>query len=154
MDGNFSAKHMKMKANMDFNLTQGSGYFAAVPRYKEHLQIANDQQLKSTCHEHKVVNQVHATQKHLAATSIGAIAFARHGCFIPDTVVDFQKVESLSRKYIQVVKVLDIAEDSYKNLIANAKEAVIAKWISQAKDAQLKHIADVTAMDIFDVQLK
>ncbi|KAF9222185.1 hypothetical protein BS17DRAFT_796665 [Gyrodon lividus] len=80
MDGNFSAKHMKMKADMDFNFTQGSGYYTAVPRYKEHLQIADDCQLKSTCHEHKVVNQVHVIQKHLVATGIGAIAF-----------VDFQK---------------------------------------------------------------
>ncbi|KAF9218810.1 hypothetical protein BS17DRAFT_637605, partial [Gyrodon lividus] len=93
MDGNFSAEHMKMKADMDFDLTQGSGYFTTVPRYKEHLQIANDCQLKSTCHEHKAVNKVHATQKHLAATGIGAIACARHGCFLPDTVVDFQKGE-------------------------------------------------------------
>ncbi|KAF9223021.1 hypothetical protein BS17DRAFT_767396 [Gyrodon lividus] len=92
MDGNFSAEHMKMKANMDFNLTQSSGHFTAVPSYKEHLQIANDQQLKSTCHEHKAVNQVHVTQKHLVVTGISTIAYARHGFFVPDTIVDFQKV--------------------------------------------------------------
>ncbi|KAF9229443.1 hypothetical protein BS17DRAFT_688495, partial [Gyrodon lividus] len=93
MDENFSAEHMKMKADTDFNLTQGSGYCTTVPRYKEHLQIANDQQLKSTCHEHKVVNQVHVTQKHLVATGISNIACARHGCFVPNTIVDFHKRE-------------------------------------------------------------
>ncbi|KIJ05124.1 hypothetical protein PAXINDRAFT_21594 [Paxillus involutus ATCC 200175] len=91
MDGNFSAEHMKLKNDDDFDLTGGSGYFTASPRYQAHLQIADDKQPKSTCHEHKAVNQVHATQKHLAATGIGAIACARHGCFMPDTVVDFQK---------------------------------------------------------------
>ncbi|KAF9226056.1 hypothetical protein BS17DRAFT_765141 [Gyrodon lividus] len=105
MDGNFSAKHMKMKVDIDFDLIQGSGYFTTVPRHKKHLQIADD-------------------------------------------------VESISRKYIQVVKALDIAEDSYKNLTANAEEAVILKWISQAKDTQSRCITNVTAMDIFDVQLK
>ncbi|KAF8833598.1 hypothetical protein BDN67DRAFT_1017363 [Paxillus ammoniavirescens] len=70
MDGNFSAEHMKLKNN-----------------------IADDKQPKSTCHEHKAVNQVHATQKHLTATGIGAITCARHRCFVPDTVVDFQKGE-------------------------------------------------------------
>ncbi|KAF8834386.1 hypothetical protein BDN67DRAFT_1016560 [Paxillus ammoniavirescens] len=93
MDGNFSAEHMKLKNNNDFDLTGGSSYFTALPRYQAHLQIADNKQPKSTCHEHKAVNQVHATQKHLAATGIGAIACARHGCFVPDTVVDFQKGE-------------------------------------------------------------
>ncbi|KIJ10833.1 hypothetical protein PAXINDRAFT_16227 [Paxillus involutus ATCC 200175] len=93
MDGNFSAEHMKLKNDDDFDLTGGSGYFTASLRYQAHLQIADDKQPKSTCHEHKAVNQVHATQKHLTATGIGAIACARHGCFMPDTVVDFQKGE-------------------------------------------------------------
>ncbi|KIJ65331.1 hypothetical protein HYDPIDRAFT_28041 [Hydnomerulius pinastri MD-312] len=93
MDGNFSAEHMKLKNDDDFDLTGGSGYFTASPCYRAHLQIADDRQPKSTCHEHKAVNQVHATQKHLAATGIGAIGCARHGCFVPDTVVDFQKGE-------------------------------------------------------------
>ncbi|KIK71849.1 hypothetical protein PAXRUDRAFT_22738 [Paxillus rubicundulus Ve08.2h10] len=93
MDGNFSAEHMKLKNDDDFNLTGGSGYFTALLHYRAHLQIADDKQPKSTCHEHKAVNQVHATQKHLAATGIGAIACARHGHFMLDTVVDFQNGE-------------------------------------------------------------
>ncbi|KIJ16123.1 hypothetical protein PAXINDRAFT_11166 [Paxillus involutus ATCC 200175] len=90
MDGNFSTKHMKLKNDNDFNLTGGSSYFTASPHYQAHLQIANDKQPKSTCHEHKAV---HATQKHLMATRIRAIACARHGCFVLDNVVDFQKGE-------------------------------------------------------------
>ncbi|KIK81202.1 hypothetical protein PAXRUDRAFT_156663, partial [Paxillus rubicundulus Ve08.2h10] len=93
MDVNFSTKHVKLKNDDDFDLTGGSGYFTALPHYRAHLQIADNKQLKSTCHEHKAVNQVHATQKHLVSTGIGAIACARHRCFVLDTMVDFQKCE-------------------------------------------------------------
>jgi hypothetical protein len=44
MDGNFSAEHMKLKNDDDFDLTGGSGYFTASPRYQAHLQIADDKQ--------------------------------------------------------------------------------------------------------------
>jgi hypothetical protein len=48
---------------------------------------------KSTCSDHKAVNRVNTTQGHLQATGIGAVACARHGCFFPQSVVDFQKGE-------------------------------------------------------------
>ena len=50
---------------------------------------------QSTCSDHKAVNRVNTTQKHLQATGIGATACARHGCFFPQSVVDFQKGERL-----------------------------------------------------------
>ncbi|KAF8835735.1 hypothetical protein BDN67DRAFT_992354 [Paxillus ammoniavirescens] len=93
MDGNFSTEHMKLKNDNDFDLTGGSSYFTALPCYRAHLQITDNKQPKSTCHDHKAVNQVHGTQKHLAATGIRAITCARHRCFMLDTVVDFQKGE-------------------------------------------------------------
>ncbi|KIK76153.1 hypothetical protein PAXRUDRAFT_170749, partial [Paxillus rubicundulus Ve08.2h10] len=62
-------------------------------------------------------------------------------------------VEALSKKYIQAVKALVITEEGYKNLIANVEEPLLTKWISQAEDAESKCIADVTVMDIFDIQL-
>jgi len=39
------------------------------------------------------VNQTNSNRSNLEATSIGATACARHGCFIPTSVVDFQKGE-------------------------------------------------------------
>ena len=51
---------------------------------------------KSTCSDHKAVNRVNTTQGHLQATWIGAVACARHGCFFPQSVVDFQKAEGLA----------------------------------------------------------
>ncbi|KIK75853.1 hypothetical protein PAXRUDRAFT_18623 [Paxillus rubicundulus Ve08.2h10] len=238
MDVNFSAEHTKLKNDNDFDLTGRSGYFTALSCYRAHLQISDDKQPKSTCHEHKAVNQVHATQKHLAATGIGAIACARHGCFVPDTVVDFQKGKqqvnmdyvlcqalgklegipraaviyditcqfsvpfgtrvlksdylkfsdsiqmiwgirlfhihghqdvclsryipdlipgigkSLSRKYIQAIQALEITEEGYRNLTENADQSLITQWIAQAEEAQTWHFTDITAMDIFDVQLQ
>ncbi|KIJ65745.1 hypothetical protein HYDPIDRAFT_87159, partial [Hydnomerulius pinastri MD-312] len=94
VDGNFSAELMKNKnTKNDVHLTADSGYFTGLTRYKEHLAVAVETQAKSTCHDHKAVNQVHSVQNHLAVTGIGAIACARHGCFVPDCVVDFQKGE-------------------------------------------------------------
>lgn len=42
---------------------------------------------------HKAINQANANRKNLQATGVGACACARHGCFLPHSVVDFQKGE-------------------------------------------------------------
>jgi hypothetical protein len=48
---------------------------------------------RSTCNDHKAVNQANADRSKLEATGIGACACSRHGCFFPTAVVDFQKGE-------------------------------------------------------------
>lgn len=48
---------------------------------------------RSTCHEHRAVNNQNQSHAHLDATGIGAIACARHGCFYPNSVVNFRKGE-------------------------------------------------------------
>ncbi|KIJ60696.1 hypothetical protein HYDPIDRAFT_98427, partial [Hydnomerulius pinastri MD-312] len=63
-------------------------------------------------------------------------------------------VQSLSRKYIQALQGLEVAKEGYRNLTANADQSLITQWIAQAEEAQTRHFADVTAMDIFDVQLQ
>ncbi|KAF8837355.1 hypothetical protein BDN67DRAFT_909380, partial [Paxillus ammoniavirescens] len=35
-----------------------------------------------------------------------------------------------------------------------ADQSLITRWITQAQEAQSQHFADVTAMDIFDIQLQ
>lgn len=47
----------------------------------------------NTRHNHQAVNGKNAKHNHLDSTRIGACACARHGCFIPHSVVDFQKGE-------------------------------------------------------------
>src|ERR1700743_1265848 len=48
---------------------------------------------KSTCHDHRAVNNVNKHSGPLESTGIGATACI-HGAFVPDSVVDFQKGEA------------------------------------------------------------
>ncbi|KAG1830059.1 hypothetical protein F4604DRAFT_1695666 [Suillus subluteus] len=70
------AQHMKMKIpEDDVSLADGKGY------------------MKSTCSNHRAVNATNIQRSNLRATGVGATACARHGCFVPHAVVDFQKGE-------------------------------------------------------------
>ena len=55
-------------------------------------RVRPDSVKKSTCSDHKAV-RVSSTHAHLSATGIGAVACAQHGCFHPQSVVDFQAGE-------------------------------------------------------------
>ncbi|KAG1841512.1 hypothetical protein F4604DRAFT_1690349 [Suillus subluteus] len=81
MDGNFKAKHM-FPANLidEVALTNGLGFMDIVQRLD--------------CNNHQAVNQANASRHKLEATGIGGCACARHGCFVPYSMVDFQKGES------------------------------------------------------------
>ena len=48
---------------------------------------------RSTCHDHRAVNNVNKHSGHLESTGIGATACI-HGAFVPNSVVDFQKGEA------------------------------------------------------------
>ena len=113
MDGNFSLEHMKMKQpGQDVFLNDGCGYLVESSPYKKHLQDSTEPaqvssspqcmvhlidhillRQRSTCANHKAVNQANANRRNLEATGVGACACARHGCFVPHSVVDFQKGE-------------------------------------------------------------
>ncbi|KAG2029711.1 hypothetical protein BDR03DRAFT_936796 [Suillus americanus] len=77
MDGNFKAEHMH-RVN---------------PSDESHLAIARDHVQRSDCNNHRAVNQANASQQRLEATGIGGCACAWHGCFVPHSMVDFQKGE-------------------------------------------------------------
>ncbi|KAG1859409.1 hypothetical protein C8R48DRAFT_673951 [Suillus tomentosus] len=71
VDGNFTTQHMKMKTpEDDVSLADGKGYMNLWKR------------------------------SNLRATGVGATACARHGCFVPHAVVDFQKGERFSLNFI------------------------------------------------------
>ncbi|KAH7919749.1 hypothetical protein BV22DRAFT_1022428, partial [Leucogyrophana mollusca] len=94
VDGNFSAQHMKMKRpEDDVSLTDGEGYMVAEGPYAVHMKASVESKEKSSCHNHRAVNAANCNRKNLRATGVGATACARHGCFVPGTVVDFQKGE-------------------------------------------------------------
>ncbi|KAF8430555.1 hypothetical protein L210DRAFT_3614647 [Boletus edulis BED1] len=94
MDGNFKAEHLHEKrSDNQVWLMDGQGFMVTRPEYKEYLQDTNHPLEKSACNNHRAVNQANASHGKLESTGIGATACARHGCFVPHTVVDFQKGE-------------------------------------------------------------
>lgn len=97
-DGNFKAENLEMKhPEDDVSLSDGKGFMVTSGPYKTHLASTPDppvsKSTRSTCHEHRAVNQVNTTRGNLVSTGIGATACGRHGCFFPHSVVDFQKGE-------------------------------------------------------------
>ncbi|KAI5989479.1 hypothetical protein EDD15DRAFT_2364372 [Pisolithus albus] len=94
MDGNFKAEHMHEKRPDDqVWLMDGRGFMVAHPPYQEYLQATPHITEKSACHNHRAISQANVSRGKLSATGIGATACARHGCFYPHSVVDFQKGE-------------------------------------------------------------
>ncbi|KAI6105115.1 hypothetical protein EV401DRAFT_1873905 [Pisolithus croceorrhizus] len=94
IDGNFTAQHMKMnKPEMDVSLSDGKGYMVSEIPYQSHLQQSVDNKERSTCSNHRAINAANINKSNLRSTGIGATACARHGCFVPHSVVDFQKGE-------------------------------------------------------------
>lgn len=110
-DGNFSAVHQDQpNAGTDAALTNGELFMTESTRYKAHLAIAKDTKQvcmlpyaekayliflcqTSNCNEHRAINHRFQTHKGKDVTGIGATACARHGCYCPGSVVDFQKGE-------------------------------------------------------------
>ncbi|KAG2109222.1 hypothetical protein DEU56DRAFT_750018 [Suillus clintonianus] len=94
MDGNFKAEHLHPANPTDeVALTDGLGFMVGDARYKMHLAEAQDTNQRSDCNNHRAVNQANASRHKLEATGIGGCACARHGCFVPHSMVDFQKGE-------------------------------------------------------------
>ncbi|KAI6142713.1 hypothetical protein BKA82DRAFT_4017955 [Pisolithus tinctorius] len=95
MDGNFKAEHMHDRHPADqVWLMDGHGFMVTDPDYQTYLKATPHITEKSACNNHKAINQANAQRGRLHSTGIGATACARHGCFYPHSVVDFQKGES------------------------------------------------------------
>ncbi|KAG1870546.1 hypothetical protein C8R48DRAFT_670889 [Suillus tomentosus] len=94
MDGNFKAEHLHLVNPSDeVSLIDGLAFMVGDERYKSHLAVAQDRVQKSDCNNHHAVNQANASRQKLEATGIGGCACAQHGCFVPHSMVDFQKGE-------------------------------------------------------------
>ncbi|KAF8449390.1 hypothetical protein L210DRAFT_3609680 [Boletus edulis BED1] len=84
MDGNFKAKHMHDKRPEDqIWLMDGLAYMVGRSEYQSYLKATHHPLERSTCNNHRA----------LESTGVGGTACARHGCFVPHTLVDFQKGE-------------------------------------------------------------
>jgi hypothetical protein len=110
VDGNFELEHLAMKDPLlDVSLSNGEGFMVEDFQYQYHLGLAKDAtEVKvhldilhyclipyqaSTCSNHQALSMANKSNKPLDATGVGASACARHGFFIPHSVVNFQKGE-------------------------------------------------------------
>ncbi|KAG1720661.1 uncharacterized protein EDB91DRAFT_1064768, partial [Suillus paluster] len=94
VDGNFTAQHMNMRQpQLDVFLSDGLGYMVTDGDYQAHLASAMESKERSSCSNHRAVNAANTNRSNLRATGVGATACARHGCFVPHCIVDFQKGE-------------------------------------------------------------
>ena len=55
---------------------------------------------QSNCSNHQAVNQANAQRNQLTVTGISGCACAQHGCFVPHSMVDFQKGEQYASEYL------------------------------------------------------
>ncbi|KAI6102536.1 hypothetical protein EV401DRAFT_1804675, partial [Pisolithus croceorrhizus] len=94
MDGNFKAEHMHEKQPDDqVWLMDGRGFMVTHPTYQQYVKATPHISEKSACNNHRAISQANITHGKLSSTGICATACARHGCFYPHSVVDFQKGE-------------------------------------------------------------
>ncbi|KAG1732855.1 uncharacterized protein EDB91DRAFT_1238672 [Suillus paluster] len=94
VDGNFTAQHMTMKKpQLDISLSDGLGYMVKDREYQTHLSLAVESKERSSCSNHRAINTANISRSNLRVTGVGATACARHGCFVPHSIVDFQKGE-------------------------------------------------------------
>ncbi len=111
VDGNMKLVHLIMKRpEEDVSLSDGELFMVKRGPYTMHLANAPERQpvssnytihkvsnltkvKKSKCSNHRAQNSGNLHWNHLDSTGKGACACARHGAFVPHSVVDFQKGE-------------------------------------------------------------
>ncbi|KAN0125385.1 hypothetical protein V8E53_015547 [Lactarius tabidus] len=86
MNGNFSAEHMKCRSGeQDTLLSSGMAFMAHPDPYSKHLESGKEITQVSTCNTYKAIKLANSTTA------------CCHGFFVPTSVVDFQKGESLCK---------------------------------------------------------
>ena len=94
-DGNFKADHLNQRnAADDVSLSDGDAFMTASQPYQEHLkdakQYANKFKEPPTCHSHRAQLDSEKVVSGRRVRGIGVQACARHGCFCPGSLVDFE----------------------------------------------------------------
>ncbi|KAI6046853.1 hypothetical protein EDC04DRAFT_2887343 [Pisolithus marmoratus] len=118
VDGNFTAQHMKMnKPELDVALSDGKGYMVSEVPYQSHLQQSLDSKERSTCSNYRAINAANINKSNLWSTGIGATACAHHGCFVPHSVVDFQKGERYMNTDYSICIALGYYSESIKKAL-------------------------------------
>jgi hypothetical protein len=94
LDGNFEMNKLKSKRPTDdVFLSDGKAFLVEDEQYQAHIKLSRDIKQDRTCNQHRAVTEGNLNRRNLESTGCGAAACARHGCWIPRSVVDFQKGE-------------------------------------------------------------
>jgi hypothetical protein len=96
-DRNFKADHVKQKNPEDDVALTGNGeaYMTRDAQYKKHLSVAVEEKQKSTncVNHHASAAANNCCKEHLDCTSLASFTCGCHGCFVPNSMADFQKGE-------------------------------------------------------------
>ncbi|KAG1726798.1 uncharacterized protein EDB91DRAFT_1239605 [Suillus paluster] len=72
MDGNFKAEHLHpINPDDEVWLSDGFGFMVGKDRYQRHLAVATDTLERSSCNNHRAVNQANAARHKLESTGLG-----------------------------------------------------------------------------------
>ncbi|KAN0088255.1 hypothetical protein V8E55_005312 [Tylopilus felleus] len=145
-DGNFTGQHIKMRRpEDDVALSDGLAYMVANRPYQDHVMNAADNEERSSCQNHRAVNNANTSQTHLRATGVGTTACARHGCFVPHSVVDFYKGEQhknvdysicqavsyKSQDMQRAIIIYDVACQWHKNFSTRINNCAALSWLEE-----------------------
>ncbi|KAF4580246.1 hypothetical protein EYR40_003228 [Pleurotus pulmonarius] len=139
-DGNFKFDHLQLKnPQSDVALRDGTGFLVTTSTYENHLDVTSGTQEKSNCANHKAVNQASRPRKHVDNTGIGAIACARHGFFVPHSIVNFKKGEQQKNMDFALSEAMKFFTSQKKG---HCNPPLLSSMMSCAKNNQSNSISD------------
>ncbi|KIM39386.1 hypothetical protein M413DRAFT_74977, partial [Hebeloma cylindrosporum] len=108
-DGNFKANHIfQPNPFTDRWLWDGAGMFPNREEYKQFLLTAMETRSKAPCENtFRAISNALAASKVCDITGIVAIACARHGCFIPNAMVNLFKSEQQKNVDFALLKTIE-----------------------------------------------
>ncbi|TRM67304.1 hypothetical protein BD626DRAFT_394088, partial [Schizophyllum amplum] len=136
-DGCFKLNNQRMRnPGADVRLSDGECMHVGSKAYAHHLRVTKEPKSRRSCQNHRAVTSGRSGDRNLAATGMGAYACARHGMFVANTAVDYQKgeaqrntdyatsclIEGLSPRTTKVLIAYDIMCEYIVNLAARLKE--------------------------------
>ncbi|EIW82952.1 hypothetical protein CONPUDRAFT_152009 [Coniophora puteana RWD-64-598 SS2] len=110
MDGNFKQQNYNMKhPENDVGLPDGLEYMVKQDKFAAHIATAKETPTRSTCNDHKAVNNSFVKRNHLKVTGIGAIVCSQHACWVPNSGVNFERGEQVKQSpHLEVPEGLEV----------------------------------------------
>ncbi|KAF8149042.1 hypothetical protein B0H34DRAFT_758043 [Crassisporium funariophilum] len=111
-DGNFKADHVRQKKDADVWLINGGGMFPKKDHYFAFLARAIEQFTKAPCENtFRAIQNALLASKACDLTGVVAMCCARHGCFVPNSLVDLFKGEqqkNIDFSFLQALRIIGI----------------------------------------------